>query len=339
MIKLINLLKEADVRTLRRVVILALFTSDIPNQMEAAFKKRVSSNPDTDVIKANKKFLEQLLEDKASLMNDPNYQELKKDPDFLRLSRSVTDTLNNLNKAGDLDFGNIAYAKPVLGRNKLSYSTVLYVAAEDQVKNLENYLTREYGEGFVFKLLRTKEMGAKTIYDPTTPAQLDELNLSAIIASKTPVEDLDRELGTNLAKRYTYPAGYPEDYIDKIATSIKVTDSKFNDPTYQEKIDDIYNLLVQMNRSSLGGIKADTSQKKRNVIIGVTHHINPNDIKFFVEQWEKSNTIAGSDTPENRAYFDTITALEQKFDIPINWIPSPNSLYIITQAIDKKFNK
>ena len=77
MIKLINLLKEADIRTLRRVVILALFTSDIPNQMEAAFKKRVSSNPDTDVIKANKKFLEQLLEDKALLMNDKNYQEFK----------------------------------------------------------------------------------------------------------------------------------------------------------------------------------------------------------------------------------------------------------------------
>jgi hypothetical protein len=159
MIKLINLLKEADVRTLRRVVILALFTSDIPNQMEAAFKKRISSNPDTDVIKANKKFLEQLLEDKASLMNDEKYAELKQDPDFLRLSRTVVDTLNRLDKAGDLNFGNIAYAKPILSRNKLSYSTVLYVAAEGEVKNLENYLTREYGDGFVFKLLRTREMG------------------------------------------------------------------------------------------------------------------------------------------------------------------------------------
>ena len=340
MIKLINLLKEADVRTLRRVVILALFTSDIPNQMEAAFKKRVSSNPDTDVIKANKKFLEQLLEDKALLMNDKNYQELKQDPDFLRLSKSVTDTLSRLDKAGDLNFGNIAYAKPILGRNKLSYSTVLYVAAEGEVKNLENYLTREYGDGFVFKLLRTREMGAKTPADPTIPVQpINELDLSAMFQSKTPAEDLDRELGTNLAKRYTYPVGYSEDYIDKVATSIKVTDSKFNDPIYQEKIDDIYTLLVQMNRSSLGGIKADTHQKKRSIVIGVTHHINPNDIKFFVEEWETDNNIAGNNSLEHREYFETLDNLEKKYDVPINWIPSPNSLGIITQAIDKKFNK
>ena len=334
MIKLINLLKEADVRTLRRVVILALFTSDIPNQMEAAFKKRVSSNPDTDVIKANKKFLEQLLEDKALLMNDKNYQELKQDPDFLRLSKSVTDTLSRLDKAGDLNFGNIAYAKPILGRNKLSYSTVLYVAAEGEVKNLENYLTREYGDGFVFKLLRTREMGAKTPADPTIPVQpINELDLPSMIASKTPVEDLDREIGTRLAKRYNYPPGYSEDFIEKTITDIKPQNSKFKDSTYQENLDNTYKYLVQVNRTTLGGIKADTPLKKWNLVYGVISHYNTNDMKFFVETWP------GGEDPEGKSYFDIIMGLEKKYDVPINWIPSPNSLGIITQAIDKKFNK
>ena len=334
MIKLINLLKEADVRTLRRVVILALFTSDIPNQMEAAFKKRVSSNPDTDVIKANKKFLEQLLEDKALLMNDKNYQELKQDPDFLRLSKSVTDTLSKLDKAGDLNFGNIAYAKPILGRNKLSYSTVLYVAAEGEVKNLENYLTREYGDGFVFKLLRTREMGTKTPADPTIPVQpINELDLPSMIASKTPVEDLDREIGTRLAKRYNYPPGYSEDFIEKTITDIKPQNTKFKDSTYQENLDDAYKYLVQVNRTTLGGIKADTPLKKWNLVYGVISHYNTNDMKFFVETWP------GGEDPEGKSYFDIIMGLEKKYDVPINWIPSPNSLGIITQAIDKKFNK
>jgi hypothetical protein len=334
MIKLINLLKEADVRTLRRVVILALFTSDIPNQMEAAFKKRISSNPDTDVIKANKKFLEQLLEDKASLMNDEKYAELKQDPDFLRLSRTVVDTLNRLDKAGDLNFGNIAYAKPILSRNKLSYSTVLYVAAEGEVKNLENYLTREYGDGFVFKLLRTREMGTKTPADPTIPVQpINELDLPYMVQSKHPAEDLDREIGTKLAKRYTYPSGYNEDFIENTITDIKPKDAKFNNPVYQENLNDAYTLLVQMNRTTLGGIKADTPQKKWDVIYGVISHFNPNDIKFYVEIW------TSGDTPEGKPYFDTIMNLEKKYDVPINWLPSPNSLYAIIDAIDKKFNK
>ena len=334
MIKLINLLKEADIRTLRRVVILALFTSDIPNQMEAAFKKRISSNPDTDVIKANKKFLEQLLEDKASLMNDEKYAELKQDPDFLRLSRTVVDALTRLDKAGDLNFGNIAYAKPILSRNKLSYSTVLYVAAEGEVKNLENYLTREYGSGFVFSLLKTKEMGDKTTADPTISSQpINELDLPYMVQSKHPAEDLDREIGTKLAKRYTYPSGYSEDFIENTITDIKPKDTKFNDPTYQENLNDTYTLLVQMNRTTLGGIKADTPQKKWDVIYGVISHFNPNDIKFYVETW------TSGDTPEGKPYFDTIMDLEKKYDVPINWLPSPNSLYAIIDAINKKFNK
>jgi hypothetical protein len=87
-------INEADIRTLRRVVILAIFNSDIPNQMEKDLKRRISSNPDPGVIKSNKKFLEQLLEDKAALMNDEKYQELRQDPKFQELANSVNNKIN-----------------------------------------------------------------------------------------------------------------------------------------------------------------------------------------------------------------------------------------------------
>jgi hypothetical protein len=154
-----------------------------------------------------------------------------------------------------------------------------------------------------------------------------------MVQSKHPAEDLDREIGTRLAKRYTYPSGYNEDFIENTITDIKPKDTKFNDPTYQENLNDTYTLLVQMNRTTLGGIKADTPQKKWDVIYGVISHFNPNDIKFYVETW------TSGDTPEGKPYFDTIMNLEKKYDVPINWLPSPNSLYAIIDAIDKKFNK
>jgi len=330
----VSLIKEADVRTLRRVVILAIFNSDIPNQMEKDFKRRVSSNPDPGVIKSNKKFLEQLLEDKAALVNDEKYLELKQDQKFQELTNSVNNKLISLNKANDINFGNIAFTKPQLSK-KFSYSTLLYFAAENEVKNLENYLTRTYGPKFVFSLLRTKEMGpgSPEITQPGASDTITELDLRNVASSKFPSEDLDRELGTRLSKRYTYPTGYPEDFIEKTITDIKPKDAKFNDEVYQENLDDTYNVLIQMNRTSLGGIKADTPQKKWDVVYGVISHFNPNDIKFFVEVWKSG------DTPEGKPYYDTITGLEKKFDVPISWIPSPNSLYTIIDALENKFKK
>ena len=120
----VSLINEADVRTLRRVVILAVFNSDIPNQMERDFKRRISSNPDPGVIKSNKKFLEQLLEDKAALVNDEKYLELKQDQKFQELANSINNKLISLNKANDINFGNIAFTKPQLSK-KFSYSTLL----------------------------------------------------------------------------------------------------------------------------------------------------------------------------------------------------------------------
>lgn len=333
----IKLINEADVRTLRRVVILAIFNSDIPNQMEKDLKRRISSNPDPGVIKSNKKFLEQLLEDKAALMNDEKYQELRQDPKFQELANSVNNRIISLNRAGDINFGNIAFTKPQLSK-KFSYSTLLFYAAENEVKNLENHLSREYGPKFVFDLLRTKEMGPgspETAQSgiPDAVTELDQSTLINMAQSKHPSEDLDRELGTRLSKRYTFPMGYSEDYVEKTIVNVKPQDSKFNEALYQENLEDAYNDLVRMNRTSLGGIKADTPQKKWDVVYGALSRFNPNDIKFFVETWKSG------DTPEGKPYYDTIMDLENKFDVPINWIPSPNSLYTIIDALGKKFSK
>ena len=329
----VSLINEADVRTLRRVVILAIFNSDVPNQMERDFKRRISSNPDPGVIKSNKKFLEQLLEDKEALVNDEKYLELKQDQKFQELSNSVNNKLISLNKANDINFGNIAFTKPQLSK-KFSYSTLLYYAAEGEVKNLENYLSRTYGSKFVFDLLRTKEMGpgSSETSQSEISETINELDLPHMLASKTPVEDLDREIGTRLAKKYTYPSGYSEDFIEKTITDIKPQNPKFKDPIYQENLDDTYKYLVQVNRTTLGGIKADTPLKKWNLVYGVISHYNTNDMKFFVETWP------GGEDPEGKSYFDILMDLEKKYDVPINWIPSPNSLGIITQAIDKKFS-
>jgi len=325
-------LNEADTRTLRRVVILAIFTSNIPNEMEVAFKRRISSNPDSDVIRANKKFLEQVLEDKALLMNDPNYQELKQDPEFLRLSKSVVDALTSLNKAGDLDFGNIAYAKPILGRNKLSYSTVLYVAAENEVKNLEQYLTREYGDGFVFKLLRTKEMGTKTINDPTTPAEpLDELNQptlqNMLQSGYLPSKEFDKKFGTHLAKEYRLPID--KGIIQKHINSAIGNPSLFNDNTYSEETDQIYNALIGGN-SDLKKIRVRNVEDKWNVIYGVLSHFNADDIKYFVEnEPNRFKDEIEKTLPVERAY--------DKHDVAIDWIPSPKSWEIIKNVLTTKF--
>jgi len=324
----VSLINEADIRALRRVVILSIFAdSAIPLQLKKAFKDYSQSGVTPDVKKANTKFLEQITEDEATLINDENYIELKQDLQFIRLAKIINSKLKYLSAQNEIRFDNVVIGNKQTSK-KYSYSTVLYIAIPNEVEQLSNYLSQKYGPKFVFSLLKTKEMGSS----PETN-NLNELDLPSMIASKTPVEDLDREIGTRLAKRYTYPSGYSEDFIEKTITDIKPQNPKFKDPTYQENLDDAYKYLVQVNRTTLGGIKADTPLKKWNLVYGVISHYNTNDMKFFVETWP------GGEDPEGKSYFDTITALEQKFDVPINWIPSPNSLYIITQAIDKKFNK
>jgi hypothetical protein len=318
---------EADMKKLRRAVILAIFTSDIPNQIKRDLNAAVSGAPDADVRKVTKVFLDQVVKDEEDLLASPEYQELKQDPEFIKVAKSVVDVLTRNNKAGLLDMSNIGFTTSDITK-PFSYSILLYHAVEREAATLLSYLTTKYGDKFSKELYKMLPRQSKPAVRPTRE-NLDELDLISMSQSKYPAEDLDREIGTNLAKTYRYPAGYNEDRIEKEITSIKPKDTKFNTPEYQEKLDDVYSSLVQMNRTELGNIKISEDKDKWDVVYGVISHFNPNDIKFFIETWN-------SGSAEGKAYFNTIMNLEKKFDVPINWIPSPTILKAIIDALSKK---
>jgi hypothetical protein len=319
---------EADMKKLRRAVILAIFTSDIPNQIKRDLNAAASGAPDADVRKVTKVFLDQVAKDEEDLNASPEYQELKQDPEFQKLAKAVVDIIIRDNKAGLLDMSNIAFTTADISK-PFSYSILLYHAVEREAAALVSYLSSKYGDKFSKELYKMLPRQSKPAIRPTREG-LDELDLPAMAQSKHPAEDLDRELGTNLSKTYRYPTGYDENTIEKEVTSIKPDDAKFKDTTYQEKLDAAYNALVQQNRAELGGVKIQDEKDKWDLVYGVVSHFNPNDIKFFVEIWN------GGMVPEGKSYFNTIMGLEKKYDVPINWIPSPTSLKVIIDALSKK---
>jgi hypothetical protein len=318
---------EADMKKLRRAVILAIFTSNIPNEIKRDLNASSSGAPDADVRKVTKVFLDQVAKDEEDLNLSPEYQELKQDPEFQKLARAVVDILIRDNKAGLLDMSNIAFTTADISK-PFSYSILLYHAVERETAALVSYLSSKYGDKFSKELYKMLPRQSKPAIRPTRE-NLDELDLISMSQSKYPAEDLDRELGTKFAKTYKYPSGYNEDNIEKEITSIQPTNSKFNTPEYQEKLDNVYSLLVQMNRAELGNIKISDNKDKWDVVFGVISHFNPNDIKFFIETWNNGSA-------EGKAYFNTIMNLEKKFDVPINWIPSPTILKAIIDALSKK---
>jgi len=230
---------EADMKKLRRAVILSIFSSDIPNVIKRDLNSALSSAPDADVRKITKVFLTQVLKDDETLSASSEYQELKQDPEFQKLANNINQKIALNNKAGLLDLSNVAFTTSDISK-PFSYSTLLYYAVEREAQALLRYLTQKYGKNF------SKE-----------------------------------------------------------------------------------SLLVQMNRTELGNIKISEDKDKWDVVYGVISHFNPNDIKFYVETWN-------SGSAEGKAYFDTIMNLEKKFDVPINWIPSPTILKAIIDALSKK---
>jgi len=318
---------EADMKKLRRAVILAIFTSNIPNEIKRDLNAASSGAPDADVRKVTKVFLDQVAKDEEDLLASPEYQELKKDPEFLKLAKAIVDIIIRNNKAGLLDMSNIGFTTSDITK-PFSYSILLYHAVEKEAAALVSYLSNKYGDKFSKELYKMLPRQSKPAIRPTKE-NLDELDLISMAQSKYPAEDLDREIGTNFTKTYRYPAGYNEDIIEKEITSIQPKNPKFNTPEYQEKLDNIYSLLVQMNRTELGNIKISEDKDKWDVVYGVISHFNPNDIKFFVETWN-------SGSAEGKAYFNTIMNLEKKFDVPINWIPSPTTLKAIIDILSKK---
>jgi hypothetical protein len=325
---MLNEVSEADMKKLRRVVILAIFSSDIPSQIERDLNAAVSSAPDSEVRKITKVFLDQVIKDKETLNASPEYQELKQDPEFQKLSQIIVNIINKDDKAGLLDMSNIGFTTSDIAK-PFSYSILLYHAVEAEAAKLLSYLQTKYKDNFKKVLIKMLPSQSRPAVRPTKE-NLDELDLSAMAKSKYPAEDLDKIINTRLAKTYTYPVGYNEDIIEKEITDIKSDDAKFNDKLYQEKLDEVYSALVQQNRTELGSIKIQDKKDKWDLIYGVISHLNSNDIKFFVEIWN------GGMVPEGKSYFDTIMSLEKKYDVPINWIPSPTSLKVIIDSLSKK---
>ena len=71
---ILNEVSETDIKKLRRVVILAIFNSNIPAQLKKDLNAGASSAPDSGVRKVTKVFLDQVLKDEETLNASPEYQ-------------------------------------------------------------------------------------------------------------------------------------------------------------------------------------------------------------------------------------------------------------------------
>ena len=197
---------EADMKKLRRAVILAIFTSNIPNEIKRDLNAATSGAPDADVRKVTKVFLDQVLKDEEDLLASPEYQELKQDPEFLKLAKSIVDILNRNNKAGLLDMSNIGFTTSDITK-PFSYSILLYHAVEREAANLLSYLTTKYGDKFSKELYKMLPRQSKPAIRPTRE-NLDELSGAEVrneVNLDYTVEDVDSRIGTNLAfKKYNF---------------------------------------------------------------------------------------------------------------------------------------
>ncbi len=208
-------------KKLRRAVILAIFASDIPSKIKRDLAADANA-PDSKVRKRVKVFSDQVAKDESDLAKSSEYQELKQDPEFLKLANNINQIIKIDDKAGLLDMNNIAFTTPEV--KPISYSTLLYYAVEKEASVLLNYLQSKYKDDF-------KKVLYKMLPSPGGPAiritreNLDELSGEEAIKEfdlDYPVEKVDAKLGTNLAfKNYTFPAGYPEDEVKKIILSGK----------------------------------------------------------------------------------------------------------------------
>ena len=87
--EILNEATEAELKKLRRVVILSIFNSDIPNLIKRDLNSALSGAPDADVRKVTRVFLDQVIKDEDDLLTSPEYQELKQDPEFQKLANNV----------------------------------------------------------------------------------------------------------------------------------------------------------------------------------------------------------------------------------------------------------
>ena len=316
---------EADMKKLRRAVILAIFTSNIPNEIKRDLNAASSSAPDADVRKVTKVFLDQVVKDEEDLLASPEYQELKQDPEFAKLAKAVVDILIRNNKAGLLDMSNIGFTTSDITK-PFSYSILLYHAVEREAANLLSYLTTKYGDKFSKELYKMLPRQSKPAVRPTRE-NLDELSGAESrneVNLDYTAEKVDSRIGTNLAfKSYVFPAGYPEDRVKEIILNGS-DDDKLN----------AFNTLMTVNTKlkTISGIQKLTDIDDVGYILScMVKHVPPEDIKFYVERF-----IPIENSAKARSYEKAFQSIQEKFDIGIGWLPSEQNALKIIDAINRK---
>ena len=322
---ILNEVSETDMKKLRRIVILAIFSSDIPAQLKRDLNVGASSAPDSDVRKVTKVFLDQVVKDEEDLLASPEYQELKQDPEFLKLAKSIVDILNRNNKAGLLDMSNIGFTTSDITK-PFSYSILLYHAVEREAATLLSYLTTKYGDKFSKELYKMLPRQSKPAIRPTRE-NLDELSGAEArneVNLDYTAEKVDSRIGTNLAfKNYVFPAGYPEDRVKEIILNGNDND-KLN----------AFNTLITVNTKlkTISGIQRLTDIDDIVYILScMVKHVPPEDIKFYVERF-----IPIENSAKARSYEKAFQSIQEKFDIGIGWLPSEQNAMEILNAINRK---
>jgi len=322
---ILNEVSETDMKKLRRIVILAIFSSDIPAQLKRDLNVGASSAPDSDVRKVTKVFLDQVLKDEETLNANPEYQELKQDPEFQKLSQIIVNILNRDNKAGLLDMSNIAFTTSNISK-PFSYSTLLYHAVETEASKLLSYLQAKYKNDFKKVLSKMLPSQSRPAVRPTKE-NLDELSGEEErneFNLDYNAEKLDSRIGTNLAfKNYIFPTGYPEDKVKEII--LKGSD--------EDKLN-AFNTIITVNTklNNISGIKNTKDIDNITYTLScMVKHVPPEDIKFYFEEFipiEKS-AIAQS---YQKAFF----TIQEKFDVAIGWLPNNQNAMKIIDAINRK---
>lgn len=314
---------EADMKKLRRVVILSIFASDIPNKIKRDLAANANA-PDSKVRKRVKVFSDQVAKDESDLIKSSEYQELKQDPEFLKLANNLNQVIKIDDKAGLLDMNNIAFTTPEV--KPISYSTLLYYAVEKEASVLLNYLQTKYKNDF-------KKILYKMLPSPGGPAiRPTRENLNELSGAETmnelsldyTAEKLDSRIGTKLAfKNYVFPTGYPEDRIKSIIINGKD----------QDKLA-AFNALIPTNPTlkNIAGIEKITDIDDIGYILScVVRHAPPEDIKFYVEKF-----IPTENSARSRAYEKAFQNIQEKFDIGIGWLPSEQNAMKIIDAINTR---
>ena len=321
---ILNEVSETDIKKLRRVVILAIFNSNIPAQLKKDLNAGASSAPDSGVRKVTKVFLDQVLKDEETLNASPEYQELKQDPEFQKLSQIIVDILNRDNKAGLLDMSNIAFTTSNISK-PFSYSTLLYHAVETEASKLLSYLQTKYKDDFKKVLSKMLPSQSRPAVRPTRE-NLDELSGAEAIKDvdiNYTAETVDSRIGTNLAfKKYVFPAGYPRDEVKKIVTSGKD----------QNKLE-AFNALIPINSTlkSISGIQNITDIDDINYILKcIVRYVPPKDIDFYIKT---------KNSGDKEEYEKGLNDIQMEFNIGLGWFPDDENAMKIIGALSKKTKK